>query len=256
MRRQQLKALLGQDALDEVIDQLEAQATMLHDDTLHNQLVLQRNRLHACRQHTINGTLPPEEIQRLKNQVVNALLIIIDDLEAKAPKPRRQARIRIVTGVAFIFLLAAAGYWFLQNDRPAPSSPAAEEPSARPTGTAAIRLPDDRELEFLSTGQQASFTLLDGALKPAGDGRQILTLRLRCTNGKGYPINFWDDSFRLETETGLQAPVGGLNAVVPANSSQDGTLVFEINDNTRKTELVVFSPFRKEEQRKVPLMLK
>ena len=47
-------------------------------------------------------------------------------------------------------------------------------------------------------------------------------------NGERFPTNFWDESFRLQVDGILSAPVGNLNKLVPAQSAAEGVVEFVI----------------------------
>ena len=68
-----------------------------------------------------------------------------------------------------------------------------------------------------------------------------LTLRftVRMTNNRGYPDNFWDNSFRLLVDGMPRAPIDELNKLVDGHSAEDGEVVFVIPAATQSTVLQV-----------------
>ncbi|HEX7137482.1 MAG TPA: toll/interleukin-1 receptor domain-containing protein [Vicinamibacterales bacterium] len=55
-----------------------------------------------------------------------------------------------------------------------------------------------------------------------------LTLNVRAQNNGQYPGGFGDSLFRLVLDGTARAPVSGLSAVVPSQSSLDGAIVFDL----------------------------
>lgn len=59
------------------------------------------------------------------------------------------------------------------------------------------------------------------------------------TNRDRFDANFWDASFRLVVGADTIAPSGGLNELVPGDSSKSGTVLFVVPDTTRTAALKV-----------------
>lgn len=55
-----------------------------------------------------------------------------------------------------------------------------------------------------------------------------LRFTVRMTNNDRYPVNFWDESFRLLVDGAPIAPVSGLNKLLHSRSAEEGEIEFVI----------------------------
>ncbi|OQW40057.1 MAG: hypothetical protein A4S08_05665 [Proteobacteria bacterium SG_bin4] len=55
-----------------------------------------------------------------------------------------------------------------------------------------------------------------------------LRFTVRMTNNDRYPVNFWDESFRLLVDGAPLAPVSGLNKLLHSRSAEEGEIEFVI----------------------------
>src|SRR5690606_2780150 len=96
-----------------------------------------------------------------------------------------------------------------------------------------LHFPEGDEIIFMfATGDQASYKILNAELSDLGGGVHLISFLIRCTIKNDYGANFWDDTFRLELDKSgvLLTPSSGLNELIPANSSKDGTVSFEVKE--------------------------
>ena len=70
------------------------------------------------------------------------------------------------------------------------------------------------------------FTLLDVATEQRTADQAGLRIRVRLQNDNAYPINFWNDLFRLIVDDVPRAPVGDLNKVLAGNAAEEGDVEF------------------------------
>lgn len=77
---------------------------------------------------------------------------------------------------------------------------------------------------------EATLTVLEATSRPRAPGTRTLEFTVRMLNHGPYPMNFWDDSFRLLVDSLPRAPIGGLNEVVQGRSAAEGTVVFVVPD--------------------------
>jgi hypothetical protein len=108
----------------------------------------------------------------------------------------------------------------------APSAPGAPAPTITPA-TAEVRVGEYR------------YRILDTRVERAQDDSLELRLRVRLTNESRYPVNFWDDSFRLVADGVPLAPVGGLNLAVDGEAAKEGTVRFVFPASARELALRV-----------------
>jgi hypothetical protein len=152
-----------------------------------------------------------------------------------AAAPPARAPLRLIGLVGVIALAAASAAWFAARpSAPPPPSTGPSRPPGSPAagaGTPAGEAPlqplglpaGTRATVFGAGGDNVVYEIRGAGLGPAGGP---LVLEIRMTNNAGYPVNFWDQSFRLLIDGVPHAPVGGLNEVVPARTAQDDRVVF------------------------------
>lgn len=81
----------------------------------------------------------------------------------------------------------------------------------------------------LGKGDGASYTIMSAMIEPRNADSLTLVLMVRMRNPGGYPVNFWDASFRLLAREGAIAASGGLNELVEGRSeSPAGRVVFVV----------------------------
>jgi len=159
----------------------------------------------------------------------------------------RSRRLLFLIGCAVVIAAAAvlARGWVVRS--PLASStggpPAAQDSPATsrtdaPQRSVPLVLPTTIRAALHGTGgDSVVYELRAARLEDAATAQSIMILSIRITNNTAYPINFWDESFRLVVGDGVLAPIGGLNEVIPARSSQDGVVVFRAPAERRSTVL-------------------
>ena len=158
----------------------------------------------------------------------------------------------IITAIAGLIVALNQAGVFATAPRPVPSPPSgvttAPPPASPPAGPSPTPPPP--------TGAAASYprALAAGTEVRVGSAvyrivaaqldrrnAETLTLRftVRMTNGERFPVNFWDESFRLRVDGVPSAPVGNLNKLVPAQSAEEGVVEFVIPAAARAVVLLV-----------------
>lgn len=110
----------------------------------------------------------------------------------------------------------------------------------------------------LASGMQVrvgdvTYRILSADIRRRNMERLELHLSVRATNQGRYPLNFWDDTFRLEVDGIPRAPTSGLNEVVEGTSAKEGEVVFVVDDTIETLALLVGHG---KEKTRVPLDLK
>ncbi|HEY0303501.1 MAG TPA: hypothetical protein VGC44_00940, partial [Longimicrobiales bacterium] len=81
------------------------------------------------------------------------------------------------------------------------------------------------------------FTLVDVATEQRTADQLGLRIHVRLQNNSAYPVNFWNDLFRLIVDDVPRAPVGDLNKVLAGNAAEEGDVDFTFPANA--TSLVL-----------------
>lgn len=84
-----------------------------------------------------------------------------------------------------------------------------------------------------------SYEIVGYEIRPDTDDALALSMDIRMTNHDRFDANFWDASFRVMVAEDTIAPSGGLNELVPGDSSKVGTVLFVVPDTTRTATLKV-----------------
>jgi hypothetical protein len=254
MNKQQLKSLLGKGEVEQVLSHLELYSRSKGDDDLLNQIILQRNRVKGYSMHQQNDTLSPEEIQRLRNQVVEALLSIIDGMEEDSITENKSGfslmRLLLIGILPAIVILI--GYQVYRSYSVALTNNHVDVKNSHPkppdatTLTRQVSFPNGSTLSFRSaSGEKATYYFTGGRIEPSDEASIFLTVNVRCENQDNYPINFWDRSFRLKIFDPEQylAPKSEMNEVVTSHSDKTGEIVFEVPNSVTQAILEVQDPF-------------
>lgn len=174
------------------------------------------------------------------NADIDRLVDLIDDAEGAWQSPYERVfqrrRLQIGLAAAAVLLLAAIAairFWPAAGSQaPDPKGPrtltaGAPEPdrTASPDATPyTIAIPRLAEAGF----DNVVYSVVSGNVVSRADGRE-LRLRIRVMNGGPYPVNFWDDSFRLTGGGRILAPSSGLNETVPGYSLRYGIIAFRFD---------------------------
>jgi hypothetical protein len=172
-------------------------------------------------------------------QDTQRLVQIIESGSDRSIAPRTlspRARRLIGVAVAIAAVGAVGAGWLAFRPSLAPPTSSGGASSGPPAGSAGgerrspsqpIALPAQVSTTFREAGgDKATYEIRAVTLEGAASREPMLVLSIRMTNNTSYPLNFWDESFRLLTDGAARAPVGGLNEVVPARTVQDALVVF------------------------------
>lgn len=177
------------------------------------------------------------------NADIDRLVDLIDDAEGAWQSPYERVfhrrRLQIGVAAAAVLLLAAIAairFWPAAGSQaPDPTGPrtltaGAPEPSAAVStvspDTAPYTIPIPRLAE--AGFDNVVYSVVSGNVVSRADGRE-LRLRIRVMNGGPYPVNFWDDSFRLTGGGRILTPSSGLNETVPGYSLRYGIVAFRLD---------------------------
>jgi len=131
-----------------------------------------------------------------------------------------------------------------------PGSPAEAHPPGPAGGAQRVALPAVNRVRL--AGGAAVITILSAEIEPIDLERRSLKFGVRYTNGGRYPSNFWSSSYRLIVADVPRAPTNLLDEVVPADSSKDGEVIFEVPASTKDVVLQISSG---EERSRLPFKL-
>ncbi len=79
-----------------------------------------------------------------------------------------------------------------------------------------------------AAGDRIGYEILQSHVERISPAQALLKLTVRMSNGKPFPVNFWNDSFRLSWGGNTLAPSNSLNKVVDGSSTQSGEITFTI----------------------------
>jgi hypothetical protein len=166
-----------------------------------------------------------------------------------------------ITGL--VVALNQLGVGFGTEAAPTATASSVAEPPASSAG------PDATDVLETTAGAPYTVTFPGGTRARVGDavydivgarvgrgnpGELALTLSIRMTNDGRYDANFWDRSFRLLVEGRARAPVGGLNELVAARSTEEGPVEFVVPETARQLTLLVGEEER--EAVRIPIALR
>lgn len=154
----------------------------------------------------------------------------------------------MITAIAgLVVALNQAGIFPIARSAKSPDLPPAEqgaaaqsfggsaEDSGVPEATtpaqksSALVLPDGMEAAIpIQADGTAVYKIISAQLAPFNAESRVLKLTIRCSNNARYPMNFWGQSFRLQIEGVLNAPLQGPNEVVEAQSAKAGEVTFTV----------------------------
>lgn len=147
-----------------------------------------------------------------------------------------------IGAVLLATLFVARGFWQDDDDSFEATLPTtAQVPSTgsvQPAGAPAYAIAMPRVAEVAL--EDLIYTLLSGDVSPAGDTNRV-RLRVRLSNDRNYPANFWDNSFRLAVPGQVLAPTSGLNEVLDSHASRQGVVSFDVPAGAEEAVLRVVS---------------
>lgn len=268
MNRQHLKEMAGSGDFESAFQALLGYGKSQGDKAWYNAVLVQYNNFKALEQQQLMATLSNEETGLARNRVLSGLLSLIDTLPGEgdgmpqqpgAPEQSRAGKLRWAPWLAAAALLIIIAVVFARlggSEKPSDGSTTATAEPAPAGESLAVGFPKGDAIVFTaSTGDEVSYRFLNGQLKDTGGGARQLSFTARCQARKGYGVNFWDDSFRLELDgNGLfLAPSSDLNEVVENNSYKDGVLSFELKEPFSSLSLLISNPWDRNDIRKLPL---
>jgi hypothetical protein len=120
-----------------------------------------------------------------------------------------------------------------ESPSPAAGQPEASKASARNDGPKLTPA-----LQQVKIGNGV-FTLLDVATEQRTADQVGLRIHVRLQNNSAYPVNFWNDLFRLIVDGVPRAPVGDLNKVLVGNAAEEGDVDFTFPANAASLALKI-----------------
>ncbi|MEN9222441.1 MAG: hypothetical protein Q6M04_08390 [Thermostichus sp. BF3_bins_97] len=120
---------------------------------------------------------------------------------------------------------------------------------------ASVTLPQGAQITLVdAAGDRVSYEILESQVERISPSQALLKLTVRMSNGKSFPVNFWNDSFRLRLGTDTLAPSNSLNEVVGGNSTKVGTVEFML-PNRPVSGFLVFMASGTEDQLPINLQI-
>jgi hypothetical protein len=113
--------------------------------------------------------------------------------------------------------------------RPSVPASASSNPMPGNDNGWAVSLPAERKFR----SADVEYEILSAHVRPDVDGMIALTFSVRCSNYGKYDMNFWDSTFRLNSDGVSVPPDSGLNELVAGDSSKSGDVSFTIPADTR-----------------------
>jgi hypothetical protein len=112
-------------------------------------------------------------------------------------------------------------------------------PSGKPRRTSFDTLP-----RSLPSGQEITlsaytYKILEAKLDRLGSSKLRVQFRIRLTNHDGYPINFWNRTFRLLEDGVPRSPVSELSEAVEGHSAKEGVVEFAVPDSVQHVLLQI-----------------
>jgi hypothetical protein len=102
-----------------------------------------------------------------------------------------------------------------------------------------VTLPQGSQITLVdAAGDRIGYEILQTQVERISPAQSLLKLTVRMTNGKPFPVNFWNESFRLRLGTDTLAPSNFLNEVVDGNSTKTGEIVFTVPNGALSGSLI------------------
>ena len=247
-----LKILAAEDKNSELIKQLLGIAEQRDDQDLLNQVALQANRLKEYEQKIIMGVLDAKDATLTKNQIVLALLQIVDGLDesrissqnitSKSNKTLIFSIIGIIGIVGIVFL---GKQLFTNNKGKASDKKELKIEDISENSAKKVTFSGLKKVIFIENGSTTSYEVLEANVTKTDNEHSALTFLILCakkTSNSYGDMNFWDASFRLKSPQlngEILSPNSNLNEIVPINSSKKGEIRFEIPKKIKEAELWV-----------------
>jgi Effector-associated domain 11 len=241
---EQLLLLLSEDRIDALFEALVEAKPEQYD-----QIILLKSRWHNLQNQEIAGTIDQDDLAVGNAQVRQSLLSIIKTKAGQMPTPNPKAESRLwmfaLAGALAIGLISGAYVMFSGKTEEVGGKerPLEDLVQANQEITEPIQLLVDgaNEVVFHSESRNVSYEIDVATLMPTDDIEAELNIGIVCHNEDRYPINFWNSSFRLETDAAKLrlSPIGQLNHVVPERTSKEGVVTFAVPQNARDFRLII-----------------
>ena len=151
----------------------------------------------------------------------------------------------VITAVSGLLIAMSQAGWLGRGDddvdgaaehqTPIQSSTQSSAPPASKAAasTAPQLVPEMQEVRL----GEGVFTILAVSTEQRTASEAGLKIRVRLTNNGRYPVNFWNDIFRLSVDGVPRAPVGDLNIALPGNAADEGDVEFTFPVNAKSLVL-------------------
>jgi hypothetical protein len=246
-----LKILAAEGKISELIKQLSAIAQQRDDQDLLNQVTLQASRFSEYEQKNIMGVLDTKDAALTKNQIVLALLQIIDGLDENnsltpnAVQKSNKTLIFSVIGIVGLLLIAFLGKQLFKNKEKSSDKTENKTEVSANNSSKKITFPSLKKVVFTENGYTTTYEVIETNVTETDNEHLSLTFTILCsqkTSNSYGDLNFWDASFRLKSPQlngEILLPNSNLNEIVPINSSKKGEVRFEIPTKIKDAELWV-----------------
>jgi hypothetical protein len=250
-----LKMLAAEGKVSELIKQLLTIAQQRDDQDLLNQVTIQANRFKEYEQKTIMGVLDAKDANLTKNQIMLALLQIIDGLDANysdmpnVAQKSNKTLIFSILGILFLLIIGFLGKSLFKNNEKSNDKTESKTKSNMEIGehhsTKKVTFPGLKKVVFTGNGYTTTYEIVETNITETDNEHLSLTFTVLCshTTSNSYgDMNFWDASFRLKSPQlngEILSPNSNLNEIVAINSSKKGNISFEIPTQIKEGELWV-----------------
>jgi hypothetical protein len=246
-----LKILAAEDKIAELIKQLLAIAQQQDDQNLLNQVALQANRFKEYEQKKMMGVLDAKDAALTKNQILLALLQIVDGLDENnsttpnTVKKSNKTLIFSTIGIFGILVIAFLGKQLFQNKEKTSEKVESKTEISDKGSAKKITFPSLKKVIFTENGHTTTYEVVETNVMETDQEHLSLTFTILCSQQTSHSygdLNFWDASFRLKSPQlngEILSPNSNLNEIVPINSSKKGEVRFEIPAKIKEGELWV-----------------
>jgi hypothetical protein len=228
-----IQQLIAEGDTENALNELNQWVKNQHQHDWIRQCVLVQGRWEQLQRDMVAGVVDADDARQETNQINFAILQLLDyQPPVKTVSPSRNFYLIYLPIIALILL----GAWVLWEQLK-PVQDATHTPAAATTtsGNKSVKWPKGSKTNLAVNSAVYTFDVLKSRLEDFNSEQNRLVIQMRCTSTYDYDTNFWDDSFRLESED--VPPIvasGGLNEIVSGNSFKDGELVFLLPKSIQK----------------------
>ncbi|MCC7244076.1 MAG: hypothetical protein IT269_00235 [Saprospiraceae bacterium] len=243
---QQIEQLVASGETEAAIETLTQWARQQPNAEWIRQCVLVRGRWEKLQRDMITGIADDDDARQETNQINVAILNLVNPpqppVSPDSVSPKKSGPSPLIwLLIATIFALIGVVF-FVLNDKKADekSVQTASRTAPAKAASGAVSWPKGKKASLSVVNAVMQYEILEAALQDFNPDQHRLVLNIRCTNGRDYDSNFWDDTFRFELPDGTNiAPSSGLNEIVPGHSAKTGEVVFLIPQNTTQGTLQI-----------------